>query len=175
MKKLIVLCLCMLMLCSCGKTADSPAAALPTPSASTAPALPQSAPSAVPAQTPQVIDIDITEKMYVHWINEIYYNGDLYEGKTVRLQGMYAAETNESGSELYHFVYRKGPGCCGSDGDMCGFEFLWDGAVPQEGAWIEVVGKVGIYTAADGFTYLGLYAESVEQKEAERGAEVVAQ
>lgn len=113
--------------------------------------------------------IDITEKMYVSWINEIYVNTDSYIGKTVKIQGMYTTE-NFNNNE-YHYVYRVGPGCCGNDGSMCGFEMTYDGEYPKDNDWIEVVGVLETYVE-DGQTYLNLKADSVTVME-ERGSETV--
>lgn len=118
-------------------------------------------------------EIDINEKMYVTWINEIYTNTDNYLGKTIRLEGMYTAETVEETNKSYYYVYRQGPGCCGNDGSMCGFEFTFDGTMPKENDWIEVTGVLERYEE-DGAEYLSLKASKVEVK-SERGKEVVSQ
>ena len=119
------------------------------------------------------IDIDITEKMYVAYINEIYINTDDYIGKSIRIEGMFQAYTDENTGITYYYVYRTGPGCCGNDGAMCGFEFTWDGEMPKDNDWIEVVGNLRTYEE-DGCTYLTLDAESVTVMET-RGAETVYQ
>jgi putative membrane protein len=54
---------------------------------------------------------------------------------------------------------------------MCGFEFTWDGEMPSDNDWIEVVGTLNKYDL-DGQTYLTLKASSVTVK-TERGAESV--
>ena len=119
------------------------------------------------------IDVDITEKMYVAYINEIYVNTEDYIGQTIRIQGMYQAYTDENTGQTYYYVYRVGPGCCGNDGSMCGFEFTWDGQMPKDNDWIEVVGSLRSYDE-DGWTYLTLDAESVTVMDV-RGAETVSQ
>lgn len=119
------------------------------------------------------IDVDITEKMYVTYINEIYVNTDDYIGQRIRIEGMFQAYTDENTGITYYYVYRTGPGCCGNDGSMCGFEFTWDGEMPKDKDWIEVVGKLGTYEE-DGWTYLTLDAESVTVLDV-RGAETVYQ
>lgn len=120
------------------------------------------------------IDVDITEKMYVTYINEIYLNTEDYLGKTIRLQGMYKPYIDENTGLTYYYVYRTGPGCCGNDGDMCGFEFTWDGDMPKDDDWIEVVGSLRSYEDDDGWVYLTLDSKSVTIME-ERGAESVYQ
>ena len=59
------------------------------------------------------------------------------------------------------------------DGAMCGFEFTWDGSMPENNDWIEVVGSLRSYED-DGWTYLTLDAKFVTVME-ERGAETVLQ
>lgn len=119
------------------------------------------------------IDLDITEKMYVTYINEIYTNPDAYLGKKLRIEGMFTSEYIEATDMAYRYVYRSGPGCCGSDGSMCGFEFTTDGSYPNENDWIEVTGTLEQYEE-NGYMYLNIKADSVNVKE-ERGAEVVTQ
>ena len=115
--------------------------------------------------------IELTETMYVTYINEIYTNYDDYIGRTVKLEGMYTSEYYEPSDATYYYVYRVGPGCCGNDGSMCGFEFTWDGEMPKDNDWIEVVGTLNKYDL-DGQTYLTIKASSVTVK-TERGAENV--
>lgn len=117
--------------------------------------------------------INITEKMYVTWINEIYTNATDYVGQTVTLEGMYSTYTEESTDTVYHYVYRVGPGCCGNDGSMCGFEFTYDGEMPKENDWIKLTGVVDVYEE-DGYKYLALRAAEIEVK-SERGQETVFQ
>lgn len=119
------------------------------------------------------IDVDITEKMYVAYINEVYVNTDVYIGKTIRIQGMFQAYTDDTDGKTYYYVFRTGPGCCGNDGSMCGFEFTWAGDMPKDDDWIEVVGILRTYED-DGWTYLTLDAKSVTIME-KRGAESVYQ
>lgn len=136
---------------------------------------PNQASDADPTQAPDLseIDVDITEKMYVTFINEIYVNTEDYIGKTIRIEGMYTAYTDENNGNTYYYVYRTGPGCCGNDGSMCGFEFTWNGSMPKDNDWIQVVGSLRTYDE-DGFTYLTLDAKSVTVMD-ERGAETVYQ
>jgi putative membrane protein len=118
--------------------------------------------------------IDITEKMYVLYINEIYINAEDYIGKTIRVEGMYTSEYYEPTDTTYYYVYRVGPGCCGNDGSMCGFEFSWDGAdTLTENDWIEVVGVLDSYEE-EGKSFLTLRAQTVTVMD-ERGAETVYQ
>lgn len=175
MKRLIAICiiLALLLLTGCGRDvpdADKPGSNLTAPGEY----------DRNPAQENAVmlsgsagIDVDVTEKMYVAYINEIYVNTEDYIGKTIRIQGMFQAYTDQNTGITYYYVYRTGPGCCGNDGAMCGFEFTWDGDIPADNDWIEVVGSLRTYDE-DGWTYLTLDAESVAVME-ERGAETVFQ
>lgn len=137
------------------------------------------------------VDIDIKESNYVPYINEIYTNTDSYIGDMIKIEGMFKAETY--GENSYYYVYRVGPGCCGNDGSMCGFEFTWDGIdTLKDNDWIEVTGKLRTYqetgmvaqyvddTSTETTlveqtnTYLTLDAVSVIVKpDSERGAETV--
>lgn len=117
--------------------------------------------------------IEITEKMYVTYVNEVYTNTEAYEGKKIKLEGMFTSAYDESTKQTYYFVYRTGPGCCNNDGSMCGFEFTTTDTIPVENDWIEVVGTLESYEE-NGYTYLNLKDASVTIKE-ERGQEVVYQ
>lgn len=119
--------------------------------------------------TEEEIEVDITEKLYVSYINDIYVNAESYIGKMIRIEGMYLGETYEG--QNYYYVYRKGPGCCSNDGDMAGFEFTYNGDMPKNGDWIEVVGTLRQYMEGQ-LAYLTLDAVSVTVKD-ERGAEEV--
>jgi len=117
--------------------------------------------------------IEITEKMYVSYINEIYTNPEDYISKKIKLEGMYMSGEDEQNGNTYYFVYRRGPGCCNNDGSMCGFEFTTDESLPQENDWIEVVGTLEQYQE-DGIDYLHLANCHLTIK-TERGLEDVSQ
>ncbi|MPN42533.1 hypothetical protein SDC9_190090 [bioreactor metagenome] len=68
-------------------------------------------------------------------------------------------------------MYRTGPGCCGNDGSMCGFEFTYNGTMPKEKDWIQVIGTLHTYEE-NGQTFLTLDASSVKVMD-KRGAETV--
>jgi putative membrane protein len=107
--------------------------------------------------------ITMTDQFYVTYINDIYMNADDYIGKTFRLQGAYTHYTYDfgEGKHTVDYVYRNGPGCCGNDGAMCGFEFLWKGPLPKENDWIEVTGVLKPYVDKN-ITFLRLTASSVK-------------
>ncbi|MBQ6380245.1 MAG: hypothetical protein IJJ41_01405 [Clostridia bacterium] len=102
-------------------------------------------------------DIVFKEATYVTLINDVYNNPNNYLGKVIQIDGMFTSEDFTSqGGKIYYYVYRQGPGCCGNDGSMCGFEFTSaDGTypdyVPKEGdapaahPWIKVVGTLEQY------------------------------
>ena len=117
--------------------------------------------------------IEINEKMYVSWINEIYTNSDRYIGETIKIEGMFKAYHDKTTNNTYNYVYRVGPGCCGNDGSMCGFEFTWDGDMPKDNDWIEVVGTLDSYMEDD-ISYLTLRCKTLQVK-TKRGKENVLQ
>lgn len=145
------------LLCSCGsKPAEvSPSQAAAKPSAG--------------SYSDEDVDVDITEKMYVTYINEIYTNTPDYLGKVIRIEGMYTRETYDTA--YYDYVYRVGPGCCGNDGSMCGFEFIPSDFVPQDNDWIRVTGVLEEYSEGES-KYLHLVDTQVEVLDV-RGAETV--
>ncbi len=113
--------------------------------------------------------INITEKLYVSWINEIYTNADKYLGRTIKIEGMFAKEVLPR--KTYCYVYRVGPGCCGNDGAMCGFEFTSSDEYPQDNEWIEVVGILEAYEENNN-SFLTLSNSKIIVKQ-ERGLETV--
>ena len=117
--------------------------------------------------------LEITEKMYVTYVNDIYTNTAEYEGKKIKIEGMSTSAYDESTNQTYYFVYRTGPGCCNNDGSMCGFEFTTSDTIPEENDWIEVIGTLESYEQ-NGYTYLTLRDAEVTIK-TERGQEIVYQ
>lgn len=117
------------------------------------------------------VDIEITEKYYVTYVNELYTNPMDYLGQTIQIEGMYKKEYWPSTGNIYNYVYRVGPGCCGTDGNMCGFEFSMDGFTPNDNDWIRVTGALYMYEE-NGANFLALRATNVEVLN-ERGLENV--
>lgn len=115
--------------------------------------------------------VEISEKMFMTQISDIFYNIDDYNGKIIKVQGMYTATEYEDGSVL-NFVYRNGPGCCGNDG-WGGFLLNYDGEYPNENDWIEVMGTLEIVEDEE-YTDIYLNVTSLEVMD-ERGQEVVSQ
>jgi len=104
--------------------------------------------------------IDIGEKMFVGQMNDIYANTDDYIGKTIRYEGFYVCYEDESTGASYPCIIRNGPGCCGYDSQV-GFEFSWDGELPQDDDWCRLTGVVAIYQE-DGFDYIKIDATNLE-------------
>ncbi len=170
---LVVLCaaLC-LSLCACSDK-DASSSAAPSTSVS-APAASSAVSSAASSNTSTDDSaIEISEKMFLTQIDDIYFNFDLYEGKTVVVEGMYNNFYAVDGETLFPVVYRRGPGCCGNDG-WGGFYLSYDGTFPETDEWIRVTGTPVIKTDELGFQMLFLEVSSLEVKE-ERGAEFVSQ
>lgn len=117
--------------------------------------------------------IEITEKLFIAQTNDIYLNGGDYIGKTLRYQGIYAntSDWDDSIGEIYHYVIRYGPGCCGYDGEA-GFEVRWDGEWPEANDWVEVEGTLCEEAYDSGMKLLYLQLDSITVME-ERGAEIV--
>lgn len=117
--------------------------------------------------------VEITEKMFLTQINDIYYNFNNYENKTVVLEGMYSVFTSTDGTATSPVVYRNGPGCSGNDG-WGGFLLRYDGEFPDENDWIRVTGTPVLETNEKGYKNIYLIVSSLEVKD-ERGAELVLQ
>ncbi|ROR23871.1 putative membrane protein [Mobilisporobacter senegalensis] len=116
--------------------------------------------------------IEITEKMFLTQINDIYYNFPDYEGRKIKVEGMYdSVESYLDGSTL-HMVYRNGPGCCGNDG-WGGFYLNYEGEYPAKNDWIQVIGTAQL-VEMDGYPLLYLNVSELTVME-ERGAEYVEQ
>lgn len=150
----LVLLVCALMLTGC----QNQAAVAPVPTAQ------------APAAAPEIPVVEITEKLFIAQCNDVYLNPDDYQGKAIKLEGMYQTYVDLAGGNTYHYVMRRGPGCCGYDGSA-GFEFLYDGELPKIDDWIEVVGTVEKMKEGEA-EYIVLRASKVTVL-TERGAEFV--
>jgi uncharacterized membrane protein YcgQ (UPF0703/DUF1980 family) len=132
-------------------------------------------------------DIVLKESTYVTYINDVYTNADKYIGKIIQLDGMFTYEDYASqGGKKYYYVYRQGPGCCGNDGSMCGFEFTAANAADypkytpkatdkfNDHPWIKVTGKLKQYYEGDKGPYYTLSDSKVEiMPNSARGSAVV--
>jgi uncharacterized membrane protein YcgQ (UPF0703/DUF1980 family) len=88
-------------------------------------------------------DIIITDDIYCETVNDIYTNYKEYIGKTIELDGVFGYYYEDE--IRYNYIFRHGPGCCDYDGDVCGFEFEWDGEQPNEGDWISIAGVLELH------------------------------
>ncbi len=121
-----------------------------------------SAPNGNESET--VCDIHITDDIYCESVNLIHTEYEEYLGKTVKLEGVYGVYYDESNGNTYNYVFRRGPGCCDYDGDVCGFEFVFDGEMPEQGDWIEVFGVLDAHEEeheGELLLYLNIRAHSV--------------
>jgi uncharacterized membrane protein YcgQ (UPF0703/DUF1980 family) len=120
--------------------------------------------------------IEITERLFVGQVNDIYINAEDYIGKTLRYQGLFQTSLWPETGEVYCYVVRNGPGCCGTDSNP-GFEVIWeddsDKEYPSYDDWVEATGVLESYEE-DGYTYLRVNLESLEVMD-ERGLEYVTQ
>ncbi len=116
--------------------------------------------------------IEISEKLYVSWFNEIAASPKKYLGKTIRIEGMFNA--SKSGDKVYYNVYRNYSGSCPlcAGGSSLGLEFTTDdGKMPEENDWIEVIGTLDRYMEGDQYYYTLNHA--VYTVKEERGLETV--
>lgn len=116
--------------------------------------------------------LEISEKMYLTQIQDIFLNFSDYEDKTIVVEGMYGLLFNPEGIKNTPAVYRRGPGCCGNDG-WGGFLLHYDGTYPDENAWIRVTGTPEIVENGH-FQDLYLNVSQLEVLET-RGEEFVTQ
>jgi len=131
---------------------------------------------------PPGVDLIIGDKLFIGQVNDVYRNRNDYLGKTIRIEGMFMSA--ESGGKEYCYVFRKGPGCCGDDGQV-GFEVYWNPpdsdqvpgnakkAYPKRNDWVEAQGELKRYSE-NGANYLYLALSYLEVME-ERGVEFVTQ
>ncbi|WP_295158050.1 hypothetical protein [uncultured Brachyspira sp.] len=115
--------------------------------------------------------IEIKERMFINQCNDIYLNPDDYRGKLIKLEGIYDGFTDDETGEKLNFVFRYGPGCCGYDG-VAGFEFNYNGSIPNPQDWIEIVGIVEVLEI-DNYETIRLNAVSLNVLN-KRGKEFVA-
>lgn len=116
--------------------------------------------------------LEIGETMFLSQINDLYFNLEDYEDKTVVVEGMYGTSIGTFDGISTPIVYRFGPGCCGDDG-QAGFILHYDGELPEKDDWIRVIGtpELGML---DQRVALFLNVLSLEVKK-ERGIETVMQ
>ena len=103
--------------------------------------------------------IEISEKMFIAQLDDIYLNQSEYLNKTIRYEGIFEAyELGDTNSNQYH-VFRRAPGCCGDDG-QAGFTILWDGQPPANNDWVEVTGTLQLHDDGN-YEYLVIEAATL--------------
>jgi uncharacterized membrane protein YcgQ (UPF0703/DUF1980 family) len=114
---------------------------------------------------------EIKEKMFIQQCDDIYTNPDEYEDKVIKLEGIYEEYKDTSSGKTYHIIYRKTPGCCGSDGQI-GFQFSYNGKMPKPNDWIKVVGTIKAIKDTDGNKDIILHLSELQVSD-KRGTELV--
>ena len=92
--------------------------------------------------------LEIKDKVFIAQTTDIMLNASSYEGKTVKVEGMYFGYFDDYDNRDYHYVQRRSPGCCGNDG-LVGFEFIYDGDMPELDDWIEAIGQVEVFKVGE--------------------------
>lgn len=117
--------------------------------------------------TPTGKTTKITEKLYISYVNEIYENPSEYLGNTIDITGMFSTQTVKG--EKCYFVYRAGPGCCGNDGSLCGFEIVPEDVkkIPKENEWINVKGMISRFEI-DGAPFLRIEDAKIKKVSPEK-------
>lgn len=93
--------------------------------------------------------LTIKETIFVSTIDSIYLACEKYmsEYSYIKIEGLIMPQTDTSGTS-YTWVARYGPGCCGS-GTKPGFIIIYDGEIPDEDSWVEVVGTIQLASSGD--------------------------
>lgn len=98
-----------------------------------------------------IIDIDVTDETFVDWSTVIFHSyvshsGEehdtehaCFEGNTIHMQGVF--EIVPFGNGEQYLVYRKYIDVDG-DENKVSTEVIFEGEVPENGAWVDVVGIV---------------------------------
>lgn len=119
--------------------------------------------------------IEITDKLFITQVNDVYYNYEDYLGKTITYEGIFDSVFLEETNQIYYNVIRYGPGCCFNDASA-GFEVAWEDdshTYPKQNDWVRVVGVLDSYEE-DGNLYLQLMLKELTVLQ-ERGNEYVEQ
>ena len=113
--------------------------------------------------------IKVMEKVYLDYVYDIYLDKEKYLNNTIEIEGMFTSTYDEN----YYYVYRLSEATHEHDGEekteevKVGFQFNWNGKIPNENDWIKVIG-----TLRDSDDSIVIDATSVEIME-ERGLEKV--
>lgn len=131
--------------------------------------------NALPASQPKVQAdakvVQIKEKMFIQQCDDIYMNAADYKGKVIKLEGMYQEFQDPDAGKTYHIIYRRSPGCCGTDGQV-GFVFDYEGNMPKPDEWIKAAGTVEVVKDSNGYDNIMLRLSELEVS-AVRGEEFV--
>ena len=122
-------------------------------------AVPTDAPGkkAKPAAIPDFVDLaTMSDTLVYAELYNITTSPKNYEGKTIRIRGIYQANYYEETQQTYHAVLVADVAACCQQG----LEFVYPGSYPQEGARIEVTGRFKSYQEL-GQTYYHLLADEV--------------
>ncbi|NLD58676.1 MAG: hypothetical protein GX647_03305 [Clostridiales bacterium] len=122
---------------------------------------------AVPGLSEEAV-MQLEDASFARTIFEISANFEEYEGKALTMSGYVIV--NE-GNEVAPFSVNRDYGCCTIELAPYGFDCRWDGEVPEADAWVTVTGTIGRYTRGNGYAYLLLTLNSLE--ETEPGSRVV--
>jgi uncharacterized membrane protein YcgQ (UPF0703/DUF1980 family) len=116
--------------------------------------------------------VEIKEKRFIAQCNDILLNPARYTGRKIRIEGMFSAYDDGTGTVRY-WVTRNSPGCCGADG-VVGFEFRAQQAPDcLENDWIVVEGGIAEEESEYYSSNIFIRDATVTVK-TERGAEFVA-
>ena len=177
---LLIILTALLSLTGCGSNAAPAAPATPTAPAepavnSAAPEPTQTAnpvtepsPTIIPTQTaaqktdpepteavpaPETVDVDLTQLSSTMIYSEVYammYEPDQYDGKTVKMKGLFATQ-EYNGKRLYACIVKDATACCAQ-----GLEFelaesrVFPDEFPEPGSEITVIGTFDCYTEEGG-------------------------
>ena len=83
--------------------------------------------------------LQITDRLFVTQLDDIYLNPQNYEGKDIKIEGLMYSSTYVD--ITYNYVVRNTPGCCGNDG-LAGLEIKYDGELPENDSWIKITGTI---------------------------------
>ena len=98
-----------------------------------------------------VIDIEVTDETFIDWSLEIFHSYHqhedehdkadyaCFEGNTIHMQGVF--EIVPMGNEEQYLIYRKYIDVEGGENKVS-TEVIFEGEVPENGAWVDVVGIV---------------------------------
>ena len=111
---------------------------------------------------------EITEKMFIEQVNDIYLNYKKYKDKYIKYQGFYHGYF--TGENFYPLVIRYGPGCCASD-LYVGFQILAN-EYPKEDEWVEIIGELVEFYVGDA---PGYYIKVIKMTKIDNGNNFVYQ